>query len=663
MPSPSTPVILQVLEAARARLDAMELGMMQELGRSWLQIEQRLEADMAALAYEMAERRTAGKIITQQMVWKAERYKALQAQMAAELKKYGNDTAVATISAAQKQYAMLGIDSAQAAINASYGPMGGAFNRINVSAVQSMIGLAGDGSPLRTLLAASYDDAAQGMLDALVNGMARGLGPAQVAREMANGFGMGLDRALLIARTETARAYRTASTEQYRQSGVVTGFKRLVHTSTACLACLMLSGEKFDAADELDDHPNGKAELPGNLIDCPPPSAFITLWHDGDVVVIRTASGKFLAVTKDHPVLTRRGWIAAAFVQEGDDVVSTAGIEWTALGVGPDKHHMPAKVEEIASAFDMLRLGRVPEAAKHLYGNGGDGEVDVVFVNRLLWDGLDAAGKQQVREHLVISGDDAGSFDALGAVNLMLMRQALPASPFLGVEHGGLPFCFGHAAGLQYCGAMAASARDAVLAEYAGDHVTRNVMGPSNGKLRVASEIAGAHIRNDRRSLVPEVSGRFSRLDRSTFGFVPEEPLSLERIRESLFTGVPTSGGGRSGVTGEIVFDRVVERGVSHFAGHVYALQTPNRWYASNTIITHNCIAVPLVEGISEPVWQSGSAYFNSLSAEEQRARMGPGMYKAWKDGEFSLSDLAQKQHSDVWGDSPRVPSLAELVK
>jgi hypothetical protein len=75
---------------------------------------------------------------------------------------------------------------------------------------------------------------------------------------MANGMGMGLERALLIARTESARAYRTGSLEQYRESGVVRGFKRLVKKATACLACLMLDGETFDLESELNDHPRGK---------------------------------------------------------------------------------------------------------------------------------------------------------------------------------------------------------------------------------------------------------------------------------------------------------------------------------------------------------------------------------------------------------------------
>ena len=91
-----------------------------------------------------------------------------------------------------------------------------------------------------------------------MNGIARGLGPGRLAQQMADGMGMGLDRALVIARTETNRTYREASMRQYRQSNVVRGFKRLVKKATACMACLMKDGEKFLTKDDLYDHPSGK---------------------------------------------------------------------------------------------------------------------------------------------------------------------------------------------------------------------------------------------------------------------------------------------------------------------------------------------------------------------------------------------------------------------
>ena len=179
------------------------------------------------------------------MIWKMERMRLIRAQLEEQVRIYNEAYAVRAISQAQENYALLGIDAAQHSITASYGPLGRYFNRINIGAVESMIGFAGDGSPLNDLLKMSYPDAVDGLMQALINGVALGKGSGQIAQDMADGMGMGLERALLISRTETMRAYRTASTEQYRQSGVVTGFKRLVKKATACMACLMLDGETF----------------------------------------------------------------------------------------------------------------------------------------------------------------------------------------------------------------------------------------------------------------------------------------------------------------------------------------------------------------------------------------------------------------------------------
>lgn len=262
LPPPQKPEseVLRVLREYRAKLDGMEAAMMEDMARRWLDIERRLDADIVALAYEMERRAKAGEEITQQMIWRSERYKILKAQLIEEVRKYNEDYAAAYIAEQQERAAVMGIAAANDAIMATIktGPLSSVWTRINVGAVQALIGFAGDGSPLKTLLKNDYPDAVDGILNALINGLARGLGPAQVASAMADGMGLGLDRALLIARTEMARAYRSASTEQYRQSGVVDGFMRLVKKETACMACLMLDGERFDTADELDDHPRGK---------------------------------------------------------------------------------------------------------------------------------------------------------------------------------------------------------------------------------------------------------------------------------------------------------------------------------------------------------------------------------------------------------------------
>jgi hypothetical protein len=250
------PLVVTTLRQFRVALGLREDALVESMAGQWLEIENRLDAQIGLLAREMADLQAAGKPITEQLVWRQQRYQVLKGQMQTEMAKY-NAEAVKTISQAQTFNATLGIDAAQNAIMVQYGPFGTTFNRINVGAVESMIGFAGDGSPLRSLLAEDYPDAVDGLLKALINGMARGQSPVQTAREMKDGMAGGLQRALVIARTETARAYRMASTEQYRQSGVVRGFRRLVFRQKACLACLFLDGEWFELASELDDHPVG----------------------------------------------------------------------------------------------------------------------------------------------------------------------------------------------------------------------------------------------------------------------------------------------------------------------------------------------------------------------------------------------------------------------
>lgn len=257
MPNPPDSAAVRAVREFRASMEALDTQTVESLGLRWLSIENSLQSDIAALAEEMSRRTAANEVITRQMIYRAERYQVLRDQLSAQIVRY-NKEAVGVIADAQTRAATLGIDSAQAAIFASYpSPLSASFNRVNVGAVEHLIGISGDGKPLKNLLDKAVGDASSGIVDALINGLGKGEGALQIARAMADGMGLGLDRSVLIARTETNRAYRSASVEQYRASGVVTGFFRLVNKSTACPACLALDGEEFDLASEFEDHPNG----------------------------------------------------------------------------------------------------------------------------------------------------------------------------------------------------------------------------------------------------------------------------------------------------------------------------------------------------------------------------------------------------------------------
>jgi hypothetical protein len=249
------PEVLRLLEQYRRSLAARDADQVARLARLWHAIETDLSADMIALAAQLDEARTAGSVITEQLLWRYERFRVLREDLRREVLRMANGPIRNDIMTEQAYWARYGIGHAQGLIAAVGG--GVVFQRLPVSAMESLAGFLGDGTPLERLLREAWPDAFDGVVKGLLDGMARGYNPMQTGRLVAEKMGVGLTRMTLISRTEAMRAFRTASVEQYRESGVVRGYKRMANKATACLGCLMLDGEYLELESDLDDHPNG----------------------------------------------------------------------------------------------------------------------------------------------------------------------------------------------------------------------------------------------------------------------------------------------------------------------------------------------------------------------------------------------------------------------
>jgi SPP1 gp7 family putative phage head morphogenesis protein len=259
---PAPPVVLLALQH-KVELLLQEEGQMQDMARRWLGVESALEAQMTVLAEELAHLRDAGKSIEAWRLFELERYRALLSQAEQQITGYSR-YAGKLITGRQEELAGLGIEHAAQAIRLSYleggGQIGAYFNILPVEAVEQMIGFAGDGSPLNTLLRASWPDAADGLTQALIDGTALGRNPRDVAKDMVDGLSQGLDRMLTIARTEQLRTYREASRSQYQESGLVNSYKRIA-ASDSCIACLALDGEVYPVDEPLEIHPNDRCGM------------------------------------------------------------------------------------------------------------------------------------------------------------------------------------------------------------------------------------------------------------------------------------------------------------------------------------------------------------------------------------------------------------------
>lgn len=248
-------LVVQVMRRHKAALLAREAAQMREMARRWLEVEAALEGQLSALAQE-----TAGQPLTQGQLYRKERFQTLLVQARREMERYAG-YAEGLITQTQREYGRLGLQHAAEAVQTTFletGKVGPYFNRLPIEALELTAGLAGDGSPLRKLLMDSWPEVADGLTRSLLKGVALGWGPAKTAKAMREQMATGLERALTIARTEQMRVYRAASDQQYQESGVVQGKRRLVAAFGACAACLARDGELLPLDEPAYDHPNGR---------------------------------------------------------------------------------------------------------------------------------------------------------------------------------------------------------------------------------------------------------------------------------------------------------------------------------------------------------------------------------------------------------------------
>ncbi len=246
------PDVVRVAREFKAALLRAELAEQYLMAERYLRVETALTDSIAALAEHVAGLRAAGREPSLGMLYRLERWQSLERQILAELTSF-NGWAAERIASRQRALGRSGIEYARGTLQAS--GLAVPFDALPTAAVEAMVGLAGDGSPLSALLVKAYPDVHEAIADALVRGVAIGQNPAKVAAGMRDALGVGLDRAFLIARTEELRAFRTAAQDTYREAGV-TQYRRMATLDEAtCIGCLAADGEISDNDEVFDAHP------------------------------------------------------------------------------------------------------------------------------------------------------------------------------------------------------------------------------------------------------------------------------------------------------------------------------------------------------------------------------------------------------------------------
>lgn len=263
-PAPETSALVARLLEHKQLLLAYDAETMLVMAERWVELELMLEAQINLLAMEITEMAATGEVVHLNKLMKLERYQALLGQLDIEVAKYV-DWGVLEIIGRERLLGQLGIQHAvegiQLALVEAGKGVGEFFNRVPMSAVEKMVGMTA-GGPLEGLLSEAYPLAAEQMSQALIEGVALGLPPGEVAKRMADGVATGLNRCTVIARTEVLRVYREASREQYEESGAVTGYERLAtRQPNTCMACIALDGEVYPTKELMSVHPQDRCTM------------------------------------------------------------------------------------------------------------------------------------------------------------------------------------------------------------------------------------------------------------------------------------------------------------------------------------------------------------------------------------------------------------------
>lgn len=150
--------------------------------------------------------------------------------------------------------------------------------------------------------------------------------------------------------------------------------------------------------------------LPGNVVYSPGGiSAASKSFYIGGAVEIGTSSGRVISVTKNHPILTGRGWVAAGLIDETDYLFNASLADRIVSSVNPYNQDAPSVIEEVFGSIVKSKgvsSARVPVAPEYFHGDGRNlhGNIDIVNINRLLLDNSEPGLSNTISNHVFGGG-------------------------------------------------------------------------------------------------------------------------------------------------------------------------------------------------------------------------------------------------------------------
>lgn len=303
--------------------------------------------------------------------------------------------------------------------------------------------------------------------------------------------------------------------------------------------------------------------LPGETrVDAAVVRAVHRRWHEGPIIEVRTAAGRYFRATPNHPMLTKRGWVGAGFLRYDDDLIRDSGKQDSG---SPSNQHVDSPPATIAEVFDAASHIGVAERRRgghdDFHGDGADGDVDVQVIDGVLRVGRFSPLTKPLAHLLFPEADLAGSAFCEGCGHLFTnegrcLCPSAHAAP--GAEYGAPDDGIADAEALRDVrdgGALGVGARDL----NAGNIGTES--GVPEGLESVAS---GGTLRAQRNASALQGAGNGGAREAQALSDAPGTH------------------------SGQVEFDRVIHVERRSFAGHVYNLTCEHGYFALNEAYTGN---------------------------------------------------------------------------
>lgn len=401
-----------------------------------------------------------------------------------------------------------------------------------------------------------------------------------------------LTRASVMTETDVTLAARAQDQKNLEATHLAVAYRRVIHPELAkggsCGMCIAASDRVYRKGDLLPIH--ARCVPPNALVASNEVVALTRREYSGQFVVLACASGDTLTVTPNHPVLTRKGWVPAGLVEGGYELIKNRNGHG-AVQRGPQKNNVPTTVEQVwrAATVDIgLNSSRVPLSTEDFYGDGSDGEVDVVSPGGLLSDVGNVSFVEPLHESPLVSGRFRGS-------GFTGESGSLQSALGLGYATGGGVSGGSHHSTL--CPRHAAIA-DGLGFGYAPDLNPRFTQSAFNGVSRNGVFLGeGQHGSSGLVGLDDLVIGQRAthapRFDPAGFEFSSYGAGAYAELGTRLLDGLSS----------EVGLDCVVEKRWVSGSHYVYDLSTRGGWFVSDSYIVSNCncTIAPIMRGGSDP--------------------------------------------------------------